>query len=464
MSAQRHDHSHDHDHDHDHHHDNGHAHHDHDHGGSDLAVVTSEEGPSRRRIDVTVPLARVQRAYERAYRDIAKNARIKGFRPGKVPRAVLEKMYGASLGEEIERLLVNETLGAALAQAGVEPVAQPAVDASPPRADRDFTYKALVEVRPPIELPALEGLPGERPVVLVGDDEVERELAELQRRHAPLIEEPQGTAAGNGHIVTIDFVGRIDGVPFEGGSGRDVELELGSGRFIPGFEEQLVGAVSGEDRVVDTTFPENYGSPELAGKTAAFSVHVAEVKRRELPALDDEFAKDLGEFDTIGALRDRIHQDLRESREQTARAALRRSVLGALVERSSFEVPPGATDGQLERRLRLAVRQLHQGVPHDVLHAQVERWREEWRPAAEREVKERWLLDAVAEKRELAVAEAAVAEQVERMATAQGVTPAQLREQVGDELLEASIRSDLLREQALDFLVSTAKVEEVTDT
>jgi len=461
MSAHRHDHDHDHQHDPDH--DHGHAH-DHVHDGADLAVVASEESPNRRRIEVTVPVARVQRAYDRAYRDIAKNARIKGFRPGKVPRAVLERMYGASIGEEIERLLVNETLGAALAKAGVEPVATPAVDASPPRAGSEFHYKALVEIRPPIELPELEGLPGVRPVVLVGDDEVEREIAELRRRQAPLIEEPQGTAAANGHIVTIDFVGRVDGVPFEGGTGRDVELELGSGRFIPGFEEQLVGAVAGEDRVVNTTFPEQYGAPELAGKDATFQVHIAEVKRRELPALDDEFAKDLGEFDTLDALRDRIHQDLRESREQSARAALRRSVLGALVERSAIEVPPGATDGQLERRLRLAVQQLHQGVPEDVLHAQVERWREEWRPAAEREVKERWLLDAVAEARELAVSDEAVAEQVERMAAAQGLTPARLREQFGDELLEASIRSDLRREQALDFLVSTAKVQEVTDT
>jgi len=154
MSAHPHDHDHDdHDHHHDHDHDHGHAH---DHDGSDLAVVTSEESPNRRRIEVTVPLARVQRAYERAYRDIAKNARIKGFRPGKVPRAVLERMIGASLGEEIERTLVNETLGAALAKAGVEPVATPAVDASPPRADSEFSYKALVEIRPPIALPELE--------------------------------------------------------------------------------------------------------------------------------------------------------------------------------------------------------------------------------------------------------------------------------------------------------------------
>jgi trigger factor len=431
---------------------------------ADLEVVVGQESPSLRRLDVTVPVARVRKAYDRAYRDIARTARVKGFRPGKVPRAVLERLYGASIGEEIERLLVNETLSAALDQAGVDAVSTPSVDASPPRAGAAFTYKALVEVRPPIELPSLEGLPGQRPVVLVEDAEIERELEDLRRRNAPLIEEPEGTTAENGHILTLDFVGRIDGVAFEGGTGRDVELELGAGRFIPGFEEQLVGAVAGEDREVHTTFPDGYPSEEVAGKDAVFSVHVAEVKRRELPALDDEFAKDLGEFDSLGALRDRIYGDIKEGREREADTALRRSVLAALVERAEFEVPPGVVDAQLERRLRMAVQQLHGGVPHDALHAQVDRWREEWRPAAQHEVRERWLLDAVAEAQSLTVEEGTVAEQIERIAAAQGATPAALREQLGEGLLDASVRADLLRDRALDFLVATAKVDAVTDT
>jgi trigger factor len=431
---------------------------------SDLEVVATEEGPSLQRLDVTVPVARVRAAYDRAYKDIAKTARVKGFRPGKVPRSVLERLYGATLGEEVERVLVNETLGTALTQAGVEPVSQPSVDARPPEAGVAFTYKALVEVRPPIELPELEGLPGQRPLVFVGDDEVERELAELQRRNAPVVEEPEGTAAENGHILSVDFVGRIDGVAFEGGTGRDVELELGAGRFIPGFEEQLVGVTAGDDREVNVTFPEGYGSEELAGKDAVFQVHVAEVKRRDLPDLDDEFAKDLGEFDTIAALRDRIHRDLQESRDDAANTQLRRSVVDSLVERAEFEVPPGVVDGQLERRLRMAAQQLQGGVDHDALHAQLDRWREEWRPAAEREVRERWLLDAVAEAQELTIEDAAVAERVEETAASQGMSAAQLREQLGEELLDASIRDDLRRDLALDFLAATAKVEEVTDT
>jgi trigger factor len=411
----------------------------------ELEVVATEEGPSLRRLDVTVPVARVRAAYDRAYKDNARTVRVKGFRPGKVPRAVLERLYGATLGEEIERVLVNETLATALTQAGVEPVSQPSVDAQPPEAGAAFSYKALVEVRPSIELPELDGLPGRRPLVLVGEGEIARELAELQQRNAPIVEEPEGTAAENGHILTVDFVGRVDGVAFEGGTGRDVQLELGAGRFIPGFEEQLVGAVADEDREVSVTFPEGYGAEELAGKDAVFQVHVAEVKKRDLPALDDEFAKDLGEFDTLQALRERIEQDLRESRDQAANTELRRSVVDALIERAAFDVPPGVVDAQLERRLRMASQQLHGSVDHDALHAQLDRWRVEWRPAAEREVRERWLLDAVADAQELVVDDAAVAERVEEMAAAQGMNAAQLREQLDAELLDASI---LLEAQA----------------
>lgn len=429
-----------------------------------IDVVASEESPTLQRLEVTVPEQRVRKAFDRAYKDLSKTARVKGFRPGKVPRKVLERMYEGALGEDIERTLVNETLSDALTEAGLEPVSTPSVDAKPPTSGAPFTYVALVEVRPPIELPELEGLPGKRPVVLVGDDEVEKELEQIRERNAAMVEEAEGTEAENGHFLTVDFVGRIDGEAFEGGTGRDVELELGSGRFIPGFEEQLVGAVSGADREVNVKFPDEYGAPELAGKDAQFQVHVAAVKRKELPALDDEFAKDLGEFDTLGALRDQIHQDLTESRDQQANQALRRSVVESLVERASFDVPPGVVDGQLDRRLRMAVQQLQGGVPDEALRAQIDRWREEWRPSAETEVRERWLLDAVAEDQDLSVDDAAVAEQIEQLAASQGASPEQMAEQFGADFLDASVREDLRRDLALDFLAATAKVEEVSDT
>ncbi len=430
----------------------------------DITATATEESPIRHRVEIQLGAKRVRKAFDKAYRDLAKQARIKGFRPGKAPRSVLERMYGASIAEEIEQVLVRETLSDAIEQAGLEPVTAPQVDASPPAPDVDYAYVAHVEVKPAIELPELEGLPARRPVVSVGDDEIIAELGRLQERNAHIVEEPEGTEAAHGHVLSIDFVGRIDGEIFEGGTGRGVELEIGAGQFLPGFEDQLIGTTSDEDREVRVTFPEDYGNAELAGKEAVFEVHVAEVKRRQIPDLDDEFAKDLGDFDTLDALRDRIRKDLLEMREHASKAELRRSLMDALIERTSFAVPVGLAEQQLERQLRQAATRLHEQVPEEALHSQLERWREEWRPVAEREVRESLLLEAVARAQAFEVGDEEIAAHIEALAGSQNVELPQLREALGEEALEAMARGQLMDERALEFLSAAAKVEETTDT
>jgi trigger factor len=264
-------------------------------------------------------------------------------------------------------------------------------------------------------------------------------------------------------VVSIDFVGRIDGKPFEGGSGRGVEFEVGAGHFIAGFEDQLIGARAREDRSVRVRFPEDYANAELAGKEAVFDVHVGEIKRRVLPALDDEFAKDLGDFASLDALRERIRADLLEMRENMARVGLRRSLMDALVERTSFEVPAGLVERQLERQLRSAAERL-EGVQEDAVRAQLSRWQEEWRPGAEREVRALLLLDAIATSRALEPAPEALTAEIERLAATQGVTVARLREALGEAGVQRMARARLREEMALDFLAATAKVEEISDT
>jgi trigger factor len=466
--AHEHDHSaHDHDHDHDHHHD--HAGHDHDHAAhahaeeGGVSSVATAETPVRHRIEVRVEAARVDRAFDRAYRDLSRRARVKGFRPGKVPRSVLERMYGASLGEELEDTLVRQTLGQAIDETGLEPVSEPSVDASPARPGEEFRYTAYIEVKPAIALPELEGLPARKPVVRVADDEVTGELERIRVRNAPVVEEPEGTPAERGHMMSIDFVGRIDGKPFEGGSGRGVEFELGAGHFIEGFEDQLIGARARDDRQIRVRFPQEYANRELAGKEAVFDVHVGELKRRRLAELDDEFAKDLGDFESLAALRERIRTDLLELRDNFAKVTLRRSLLDALIERTQFDVPVGLVERQLERQLRQAAERL-EGAPEDAARAQISRWQEEWRPAAERDVRGMLLLDAVALARGFEPAPEALATEIERMAKTQGVSVARLREALGEDVLARMARSRLREEMALDFLAATAKVEEISDT
>lgn len=434
--------------------------------GSDstLRVTTSEPGPVVRQLEVEVDARRVRRAFDRAYRELAKQARVRGFRPGKAPRSVLEKLYGASLTEQIEQTLVSETLPDAIEQAGLELITEPQIEAGTLAADGDFRYTARVEVKPEIVLPDTRGLPVRRPAVQVNDEDVERELEALRQRSAPLVEEPENTAVAEGHSVQVDFVGRIDGKPFEGGSGRGVDLEIGSGRFIPGFEDQLIGAVAGEDRELAVRFPDDYGSREVAGKDAVFAAHVVAIKRRHVPDLDDEFAKDRGEFETLEELRDRIRSDLMSARLAEAQNVLRRGLMDVLIERTPFEVPPGLVANELERQLGAARRRLQGSVPEQALHAQLERWKEDWRERAEREVREGLLLEAVAAAEAISVTDEEVEQRIEEVALGQGTDAEALRSAVGRDNLQRALRAQLVDERALDFLVREAKVEETTDS
>ncbi len=422
-----------------------------------VRVELGEGAGVQRELRIEVPRARVAEVFDRTYRQIARQVQLPGFRRGKVPRSVLERRYAATVAEEAQSALVADTLPEALEQVEIVPVSEPQVDAGEARPDADFRYTARIEVKPSIALPDLAGLPARRPRADVADAEVEGELERLRHSHAPVVEEPEGTRAAQGHILVVDFVGRIDGRPFEGGSGRGVELEIGAGRFMPGFEEQLVGAARGDDREVRVTFPDDTSNAELRGREAVFQVHVAAIKHRQLPALDDEFAKDLGEFDTFEALRARVRSDLESLRERSAREALQRSLVDSLIERTPFEVPPGMVERQRDRRLAGA-------VPEDALERQLEQWREAWRADAEREVRETLLLEAVAAQEGLAATEADVDARIAEIGREQGVGAAELRKSLRDEAIRAAVAVKLSQEKALEFLGARAKVEDTADS
>jgi trigger factor len=430
----------------------------------EVRVEVEAEGPVVRCLRVEVSERRVRKLFDRAYRELGRQAQLPGFRPGKVPRSVLEKRFGATVAEDVRQSLVADTLVEALEQVELVPLVEPDLEWDLPSPGAPFHYTARIEVRPEIELPELEGLPAKRPPVELGEEDVEAEIESLRQRAAPLVEEPEETQAEMGHVLSIDYTGRIDGREFEGGKGEDVVVELGSERLLPGFEEQLVGARAGEEREVRVTFPDDYGKEDLRGQEAVFSVRVTSIRRRRVPALDDEFAKDVGDFETLEELRGRIRTDLLEQRERAARQALERSVLDALLERTSVELPPRVVERELRGRMASFERQFEGQVPREMLQAQLARIQEEGREAAERRVREAFVLSEIARVREIEVGDEDVAARLDEMARARGADPRRLRQAAREQGWEDSIRSELIEQRVLDTLLADAKIEEVSET
>jgi len=431
-----------------------------------VSVQAIETSPVVRTLEIEVAPGRVKKAFDRAYRDLAKQAKVRGFRPGKAPRSVLEKLYGASLVEEIERTLVGETLAEAVDQSGVVPVAEPTIEADPPSPGEAFRYKASVEVKPSIALPELVGLPASRPVVEVADGDVEQELETLRQRGAEWVAEAEGTEAADGTRLTIDYRGTIEGEPFEGGTAEGAFVELGNDHYIPGFADQLQGATAAEEREIRVTFPDDYAAEDVRGKDAVFAATVQKLERQQVPELDDAFAAGLGddEVQTLDALRENVRGQVQKRQEAAAEEEARRTLMDALIERTEFEVPPGLVERRLSQRLEAAHQQLAQFMPHDEIHGRLGQWREEWRPEAEREVRETLLLEAVASERSIEASDEDVTARIEEMARDQGMAADRLRSAYEERGLISSLGAHIAEQKALEFLLAEAKVAQTAGT
>lgn len=431
-------------------------------GRDDIQIETNEISEVIREIAIEVAGKRVDAAFGRVVNELRKTARVKGFRPGKVPANVIKQMYGEGLAEEIERQLVRETLADAVELADFEPVVEPQIEAEVPSEGKAFRYTARIEIKPSIELPELSVLSGERPRVEVGDDELLTELESLRERSVAWVEEDEEVLAENGHQLTIDFVGSIDGVEFEGGSAEGVDLELGSGRMIPGFEDELIGAKSGEERDLNVTFPEDYGNDELSGKAAVFKATVNAIKRKELPELDDDFAKDLGEeFETLDDVREKIREGLTSQRQHASDQALHKSLLDDLVTRTSFEVPPGMVERQLESQLQQFEQQMQGRVPETDLRARLAQMREEGWDDAKRRVQEGLLLEAVAKSAALEATEEEIEARLDEMAAGQGVDAKLMHDMANAQGWRPAVAAEVVDRKALDHLVESANVADV---
>jgi trigger factor len=426
-----------------------------------LKTTVTELPESRVRVEAEVPAAEVEARVQDTARRLGRDLKMPGFRKGKVPPPMVIQRVGRDyVLDETVRGTLGRWYVEALDASGIHPVGEPDVDLGDlPSPGDPLTFTIEIGVRPLAQLGDYKGVEAPKREPEAAEEAVQAELDALRERSARLdtVEE----AAGDGDFVVMDYVGSIDGENFEGGEGRDQLLELGSGRLIPGFEEQLKGAKAGDERTVEVTFPDDYGAEHLAGKAAQFAVTVKEVKRKELPALDDEFASEQVGFDTLDELREDIANKLREADEQRADAEYREAVLDAVVAGATVTVPDALVDARARELWERMLHSLgHQGISKDA-YLQIsgkteEEILDEAKPDAAQALRREAVIAAVIEAEDIAPSDGDVLAALQASATRESTTPEKLRQQLESAGRLDDLREDLAQRAAIDYLVEHA--------
>lgn len=428
-----------------------------------MNVNVEETGPVERRLHIEIPTTEVDAAFDSFFREVRRNAHIRGFRPGKAPREVLEQQFGERASGEVLQRLVEGTLFRAIEDAQLDVLGEPRLDAGElPKPGAQYAYKASVDVRPTIEVSAVTGLALKRAVLPTPEkDPVEAHLEDMRQRQAQLVEAESGVAAAAGQVAVINYVGKIDGEAFEGSSANESQIELGAGRTFAGFEDNLLGLRVGDEHAFDLAMPEDHADEKLRGKTVRFEIKLVALKHRELPALDDEFAKDVSNFETLAELRADLERRVSEGRAAEQKRLERESLIEALVEANPFPIPPALVDGQLRQRIQRMLTQFGGAkLGRDVLQPLVERWQEELRPQVEREVKLALLAPEIAKRENISVGDEEIDAQLARIAEASQRKLSEVKREYREQGLIDALRAGLVEEKVVEFALAAANVSE----
>jgi trigger factor len=417
----------------------------------------------KKKIHFEIPAARVATEIDKAYEKIRRNAAIKGFRKGKVPFALIEKHYSPQMESDVVKNLVNETYFKALLDEKIYPVSHPLIESDELKKGEPFTYSATVEVFPEVTVKDFAGLEVKKEQYLFKDEVIDARLQEMRESMAQM-QPVDDRAAVMGDFVTLDFVGSFDGVPFENGSAEDFVLEIGSGRFIPGFEEQVVGLGAGKQKEIKVTFPQDYGHAEFAGKEATFAVTVKEIKAKELPPLDDELAKEFGEFETLGELRAKLTEYHEKREKERIDTELRERLVKALIERNTIEVPETLVEKQLESMLESTKRRLsQQRLSLEMMGLDEEQYRIKYREAAQTQVEGALLLEGLAKQEGLTVTDADLEARFAQIAEQSGQAVESVKNYyTQNEHARENITAQVREDKAIDYLLERAVVSEVS--
>ena len=414
------------------------------------------------KLTVEVPAEQFEKAIATAYNKSKNKFNIPGFRKGKAPLAMIEKMYGAGIFyEDAANVILEETYGGAMDESGLDIVSRPEIDIVQIEKGKTFIYTAVVAVKPEVTLGDYKGIEVEKASADVTDEDVEKELKKVQDQNSRLLTVEDRPVADNDQVV-IDFEGFIDGKPFEGGKGENYPLTIGSHSFIDTFEEQLIGKNIGDECEVNVTFPEQYQAKELAGKPASFKVTVKEIKVKELPELNDEFAGEVSEFETLDEYKADLKAKLTESKQREAATENENRVVEKVAANASMDIPDAMVENQIDSMVNDYARRMQsQGLSLDqylqFTGMTMAALREQMKPQAVKRIQIRLVLEAVVKAEAIEVADETVEAEIKKMADSYKMEAEQVKEYMGEEGI-ARMKEDLAVQEAVDMLVAEAKL------
>ena len=422
--------------------------------------VTVENGENQQvTLTIEVEAAEVNKAVDQACKRFANRVSIPGFRKGKAPRMIVERHVGKdAVLQEAFDIVAPKALSKAFDEQKIDPVTRPSVDIETLEEGKDLVFKATVTPRPEVKLGDYKGLNVPKNEVNITDEDVEKQLKTFQDRQGKLVDAPEGAEVKDGDFTTLDFKGFVDGEAFDGGEGKDYPLQIGSNSFIPGFEDQLVGAKIGEERDVNVKFPEEYHAKELAGKDATFKCTIRSIKTKELPAIDDELAKKVSKFETLDELKADIRKNLEENAERTAENDQKSAAIEMATNNITVDIPAVMIDNRVTAMIQeMAMRLEQQGMKLEqylqYAGTDIAKLREQYRETAEKNVKTDLMLEEVAKAEDIKVEAKDLDEEVAAMAAAYGATPQQVQKIIKEQGRIGDLAASVLRKKTAQFII-----------
>jgi len=426
-----------------------------------MKIDVDEINSVQRKIRVELGPETVAGEFNKAYRTLGQRVRVKGFRAGKAPRTVLQGIYGDEIKGQVRSQLVEDTLSEVIRERGLQVVSRPEIEANELQEGQSFSFSAVFEVKPQIEVNDYLGIDVQKVKLAISEEQVDDALQRLRESQARLEPVENRDTIQRGDFLTLDFEGSIGGKPLPGAKAENYLLELGGNQALPEFEQAMLGLKVGERQSIQVNYPVSYASRELAGKTVDFSVLPREIKQKVLPSLDDDFAKDHGECGSLAELRANVRARLEDELKQIQDETLKEQIVNRLIEKNSFTPPPSMVERQTRYLMeRSQKRRVGQEKPEKTELGSNEEMRKDLQERAERQVQATLLIEKIAQREKIEVSEKEIQERVDRAARSAGERAKTVREFYARPDARDELRAQMVFDRTLDFLLERAHIEE----